>query len=236
MALPLLNAPEFETTVPSTKQPIKFRPFLVKEEKVLFMALQGNNPKEMTNAVKNILSTCILTDGFDVTKLALFDVEYLFLKLRGKSVGESVELKLRHSKGECKHVSDVEVNLDDIEVSFPDNYQDKIQLTEEVGIQLKQPGVNQADSLQSIEDSNYDSILSLIADCVVCIYDHNNVYDTFTKQEIIDFLENLSQQQFAKVQDFFSNSPKLSHDISWQCKECGETETITVEGLANFFT
>lgn len=235
MALPLLNTPEFETTIPSNQQRVRFRPFLVKEEKILFMALQGNDPREMTTAVKNILNACVMSEEFDIQKLSIFDVEYLFMKLRGKSVGENVELKVRHPAGECQHASDVAINIDEVQVTFPENYSDKIQLTEQVGIQLRQPGIDQAATVEGDEDE-FSKIMNLISECVVCLYDDTNVYDTFTKDEIIQFIENLNQEQFGKVRDFFTNSPKMSYTIDWVCSECNQPDSITIEGLTSFFT
>jgi hypothetical protein len=235
MSLPVLNAPQYSATVPSTQQQIMFRPFLVKEEKLLFMALQGGDSIEMTNAVRNILEACITTEGFDVDKLAMFDIEYLFLQLRGKSVGENVDLKLKHSSGDCKNMIEASVSLDQIQVSFPDGYTDKIQLTNDVGIQFQYPGVKHMSSVQ-LDDQDFDKLIDFVSSCVVCIYDNDNVYDTFSKSEIKDFLEQLNQQQFVKIQNFFTNSPKLEHDIEWKCDRCGETEIIHLEGLASFFT
>jgi hypothetical protein len=235
MALPLLNTPEFETTIPSNQQQIRFRPFLVKEEKILFMALQGNDPGEMTNAVKNILSACILDNNVDIEKLSISDVEYLFLKLRGKSVGEHVELNVRHTSGDCSHVSSVSINLDDINVIFPPQYTDRIQLTEEVGIQLMQPGINQAYTIDGDEDE-FSKVMHVISECVVCIYDQENVYENFTKEEVVQFIENLNQEQFNKLKDFFANSPKLSYTIEWTCDKCSEHDSIEIKGLTSFFT
>lgn len=235
MALPLLNTPEFETTVPSSQQRIKFRPFLVKEEKILFMALQGGDTREMTNAVQNIIGACVLSDNFDASKLAMYDVEYLFLKLRGKSVGESIDLKVRHSNSdsECTHATEVSIDIDNIEIKFPEDYSDKIELTDTVGIQMKHPGIRHSSLAEG--DLDFDSVLKLISDCVVCIYDHENVYDSFTSDEIKQFIEGLNQQQFGKIQKFFKDIPKLSHKIAWKCPKCGEEDNVTVEGLNNFF-
>jgi len=237
MALPLLNTPEFETIVPSSNQRIKFRPFLVKEEKILFMALQGGDSREMTNAVQNIISTCVLTEDFNLDNLAVFDIEYLFLKLRGKSVGESIDLKIRHSdsESECTHVSEVSINIDDIAIEFPDDYNNKIQLTDTVGIKMRHPGIKHAAIFENAE-MDFDTILSLISDCVECIYDHDNVYDTFTQQEIVQFIEGLNQEQFIKIQKFFTDMPKLTHTVEWKCSKCGEEDMVTVEGLSSFFT
>jgi hypothetical protein len=236
MALPLLNTPEFETIIPSSKQRIKFRPFLVKEEKILFMALQGGDTREMTNAVQNIIGTCVLSEDFEVANLAMYDIEYLFLKLRGKSVGETIDLRVKHTNddSECKHVSDVSINIDDINVEFPEDYNNKIQLTESVGIKLKHPGIKHSALLQD-SGLDFNTVLQLIGECVDCIYDNDNVYDTYTSDEIIQFIEGLNQQQFAKVQKFFSDMPKLTHTITWTCPKCGEEDSIVVEGLNSFF-
>ena len=235
MALPLLNTPEFETIIPSSKQRIKFRPFLVKEEKILFMALQGGDTREMTNAVQNIIGTCVLSEDFEVSNLAMYDIEYLFLKLRGKSVGETIDLRVRHTNSECTHISDESIDIDAINVEFPEDYNDKIQLTESVGIKLKHPGIKHSALLQD-NSLDFNTVLQLIGECVDCIYDNDNVYDTYTSDEIIQFIEGLNQQQFAKVQKFFSDMPKLSHTIKWTCSKCGEEDSIVVEGLNSFFT
>jgi|TARA_R100000479_G_C6374224_1_gene198350 hypothetical protein len=234
MALPLLNTPEFETNLPSTGQTIKFRPFLVKEEKILFMALQGGDTKEMANAVNNILGACVLNEGFDTSKLALFDIEYLFLKLRGKSVGEQIDLKVRHTNSDCNHATEVSINIDEVNVIFPEDYTDRIQLTDQVGVQMRAPGLKQTSGATN-NDMSFENVLNLICDCVVCIYDQDNVYESFTKEEIVQFIEGLNQQQFAKVQEFFVNTPKLKHTISWKCPKCGEDDQVTIEGLNNFF-
>ena len=167
----------------------------------------------------------------------MYDIEYLFLKLRGKSVGEQIDLRVRHTNpdSECNHVTEVSINIDDIAVQFPEEYTDKIQLTSEVGIQMKHPGIKHSAIFEG-DELDFDSVLKLISDCVVCIYDHDNVYDSFTNDEIVQFIQGLNQQQFGKVQKFFTDMPKLSHTISWECPKCGEKDSVTVEGLSSFFT
>lgn len=230
MALPSLTAPEFFTKIPSTGQEIKYRPFLVKEEKILLMALEGNDQNEITNAIITILNNC-LQEGVDLTKLATFDVEYLFLKLRGKSVGEVIELRMSHKDGECKHRTDVEVNIDDINVTEgrPEN---KIHLTGDVGIKLRYAGIN---DIKGLDTDSSEDMFNLIIDCVEFIYDNENVYSDFTKKEMADWLEQLSSEQFKKITEFFENSPKLSHEIEWTCKECGKDDSLKLEGLTSFF-
>jgi hypothetical protein len=233
MALPILNTPEFETTVPSTNQKIKFRPFLVKEEKILFMALQGNDPAEMSTAVQRVLESCIITPNIDVHAFATFDLEYLFLKLRGKSVGEVIDLKLRHKQGDCNYVHAHSINIDDINVVFPDDTDKKVQITDNVGIVLKYPSIDLASMVP--ETNDMDSLFKLIAGCVDVVYDSDNVYEDFSQEEIQTFLESLNGPQFAKIRDFFKRVPKLSHDIEWTCPKCEQSEKIHLEGLASFF-
>ena len=233
MVLPVLNTPEFETTIPSTNQKINFRPFLVKEEKILFMALQGNDPSEMSTAVQRVLESCITTPGVDVNSFATFDLEYLFLKLRAKSVGEVIELRLRHSQGECKYVHQHAINIEDVEVTFPGDLDNKIQVTDQVGMVLKYPSVQLAAMVPSGNDM--ESMMDMVAGCVDVVYDNDNVYEDFSKEEIKTFLESLNGTQFAKIRDFFKRVPKLTHTVEWTCPKCGETETIHLEGLSSFF-
>jgi hypothetical protein len=231
MALPSLTAPEFFTKIPSTGKEIKYRPFLVKEEKILLMALEGNDQDEITNAIITILGNC-LEESVDVSKLATFDVEYLFLKLRGKSVGEVIELRMSHADGDCKHRTDVEINIDDINVT-EERPEDKIQLTDEIGIKLRYAGVN---DLKGVDPESSEDLFKLITNCIDFIYDRENVYSDFTRKEIAEWLEQLSSEQFKKVTDFFENAPKLRHVITWTCPECGKEDSMVLEGLTSFFT
>jgi len=231
MALPSLTAPEFFTKIPSTGKEIKYRPFLVKEEKILLMALEGNDQTEITNAIITILGNC-LEEGIDIDKLATFDVEYLFLRLRGKSVGEVIELRMSHADSECKHRTEVEVNIDDINVT-EERPENKIQLTDEIGIKLRYAGVN---DLKTMNPDSSEDLFALIVDCIEFIYDSENVYSEFTKKELADWLEQLSSEQFKKITNFFETAPKLSHKIEWKCSACGEEDSLTLEGLTSFFT
>jgi hypothetical protein len=234
MALPKLVTPEFETVIPSTKEPIKFRPFLVKEEKVLYMALESGEPKDMKNAILSILDSCIITPDIDVNSFATFDVEYLFLKLRSKSVGEIIKVNLKHrNKTSCVHETEYKLNLDKIQVKFNDDHKDIVQLDNKIGVKMKMPSLDNVLSIQG--DMNIDNIFELIKHSIVYVFDEENVYDDFTKEELQDFIENISQEQFNKIQSFFDTAPKLCEDITWTCKECNETETIRLEGLQSFF-
>jgi hypothetical protein len=232
MALPALASPEFMTEIPSTKQQIKFRPFLVREEKILYMALEGQDAKEIENAIVTILSNCIL-DTIDINKLTLFDIEYLFLQLRGKSVGEKVELMLSHSdeNNECQHKTKLEVDLDSIKIQGEVS-DGKLMLDDKIGVKVRYPYINDA----SLVGKNESDVFGTLSIFVEYVFDKDNVYNDFTKEEINDWLESLNQNQFRKLIEFFENVPKLAHDVEWTCPECKQKDSIKLEGLQSFFT
>jgi hypothetical protein len=232
MALPSLSAPEFITTVPSTGEEIKYRPFLVKEEKILLMALEGNDQNEITNAIMKILSNCVLSN-VDIKKLATFDIEYLFLKLRGKSVGEVIEIKVGHTNPDnpCKHRTELEINIDEIQV-VGDKPNDKIQLDESIGVKLRFAGMN---DISDVDTESSSDLFKMIAGCIEYVYDQENVYGEFSQKEMETWLEQLSSEQFSKITAFFNDSPKLQQVVKWKCPECGEEDEMTLEGLAAFF-
>ena len=235
MALPQIATPEFETVVPSTKEKIKFRPFLVKEEKILYMALEGGEQKDMYDAVTKILKNCILSDC-NINKLSSFDVEYLFLQLRGKSVGEVITLKVRHPQedSDCDHAEEIEIDIDSIKMKEDPRHNKVVKLDENLGIQFRYPTMS--DVIKVGEGKNeLTNTFDLIASCVDNVFDEDNVYDDFTKDEIQSFIENLSKKQFEKASVFFESMPKLQHDIEWTCSKCGKKEKITLEGLQSFF-
>lgn len=236
MALPILSAPEFEATIPSTGQHIFFRPFLVKEEKTLYMALEGGEQREIINAVTNVLASCIKSD-VDVNKLSYFDIEYLFLKLRSKSVGEEVTLRFRHggNNPECKHIQEVVVNLDDVELEKNEEHSDKIMITDTVGLKLRYPTLATAEKASKLDMKDVSTVFDFVADSVEYIYDEENVYDDSTQEEVRQWIEGLSQKQFEKIITFFNTMPKLSKNIEYRCEACGKEEKITIEGLQGFF-
>jgi len=235
MALPIINAPQFETTIPSTNQKIFFRPFLVKEEKILFVALQGGEMSEIVNAIKNILRECII-DDVDVDKLATFDLEYLFLQLRSKSVGEEINLRLNHQSSECTHRQDVTILVDDVKVNFDPQHTDKVMIDDNIGIKFKYPNFKLIEQFQSVDSNDMQQLFDLLLSCVDFVYDQENVYDQFTDEELKNFFDALNQKQFNKVTSFFNTLPRLSHTIEWTCDKCGDNEKVVLEGLSNFFT
>lgn len=232
MALPKLVTPEFETIIPSTGQTISYRPFLVKEEKVLMIAMESGEERDLFNAGKQILNSCILTPGIEIDKLCSFDFEYLFLQLRSKSVGEVIDFKMTHKDKECQHYSEVKVNLNDVKVNTESIPENNIWLNDNIGITLRFPSIS---DLTQVDINNTDQVFDLLTKCVVNVFDKENLYDDFTKKELIEFLESLSQPQFQKIYGYVQSMPKLSHEVKWKCEECGEEDSYVVEGLGSFF-
>ena len=245
MALPKINAPIFELILPSTEKSVKYRPFLVKEQKILLIAMESGDQRSMMTAIKQIINNCAV-DPVDVDKLPVFDLEYFFIRLRAKSIGETIDLNLRHptgmnSKDEvCEHVTKKTLNLLDVEVHKSIAHDDKIVLDDEtkIGIKFKYPTSEFALSIENPEEMNQlDLATDAIINSIDFIFDADNVYkrEDHTRQELIDFIENLSQQQYEKLSTFFDTMPKLKHEVTWKCAGCGQEEKVVLEGLANFF-
>jgi hypothetical protein len=246
MALPKFNNPIFELTLPSTGQAVKYRPFLVKEQKILLLALEGNDQKDILTAIKQIVGNCAI-DEVDPSKIALFDLEYFFMRLRAKSIGETIDLRLRHPTGknsdneECDHMTPSTLALLEVEVQKTDEHTDKIILDEEtgIGVKLKYPNVDMAiASAKTGEGKNQmDIATDAIINSIEYIFDKETVYkkEDSTKKELIEFVENLTQDQYVKLTKFFESMPKLKHKVEWTCGKCGCRDDVTLEGLSNFF-
>jgi len=241
MALPVLSTPKFELTLPSSKKKYKFRPFLAKEEKILLIAMQSEDQTQITDAIKDIVSSCV--EGLDAESIAMFDLEYIFLKLREKSIGESITFYARHkdninAKGEeCKHVQEVKLNLSQVKVDFPKDHTNKIQLDDKIGIVMKYPTIELAEKFEGMNENDADAAFNMIKESIDFIYDAENTYslNDYSKSEVDEFIDSMSHVQLEKIQNFFETMPKLSHEIKWKCSECGEEESVIVEGIANFF-
>ena len=236
MALPKSALPTYELVVPSTSKKIKYRPFVVKEEKLLLLALDTKDDKQIENAIRTLLKGCIQT-RIKLEDLTLFDLELIFLNIRAVSVGEQVELKVV-----CKDDNKTEVayslDLNDVEVVYPKDHSKKIELTDEMGIIMKYPGYNEFVNSSIIgDDPSVDNITSVIAECVDQIYDKEEVYDssTTTKKEFIEFLENLTTTQFNKIQRFFETAPRVEHRFTVKNPNTGEPSEFVITGLSNFF-
>ena len=235
MALPKVNTPTYELVVPSTDEKVKFRPFLVKEEKILLIAMEAQEQSGILNAVKDIVKSCTF-DKFDVNRAPIFDIEYIFLNIRAKSVGEVSTVNLRCPDDNETFVQ-TEIDLTKVDVQITKGHTNKIELTDEMGMILQYP------TLDSFTDSttviNASNMLDVIASCVSQIYDKKgeDVYDAkdSTKQEIVDFLESLNSKQFLEIQKFFDTMPKLTHTVTIENPETKVKSDITLTGLNDFF-
>lgn len=237
MALPKMNAPLYNVTIPSSKKEVKFRPFLVKEEKSLLLAQQSEDPKVMINTLKSIIENCIV-DDVDVSKLATFDYEYLFTQIRAKSVGEIVQLLfLCDTCVDDKAKTQVNLDISKFQVDFPEGHDNKIPLFDDVGIIMKNPSLDVLEKLDKLGDNSVDIIFDVVSDCIESIYTTEEVFNAKdqTKQEMIEFLENLTQDQFKKIENFFLTMPKLSQDIEYDCPVCKKHHIKKLEGLQSFF-
>ena len=235
MALPKVNTPTYELAVPSTDEKVKYRPFLVKEEKILLIAMEAQEQSGILNAVKDIVKSCTF-DKFDVNRAPIFDIEYIFLNIRAKSVGEVSTVNLRCPDDNETFVQ-TEIDLTKVDVQITEGHTNKIELTDEMGMIMTYP------TLDSFSDSttviNASNMLDVIASCVSQIYDKKgeDVYDAkdSTKQEIVDFLESLNSKQFLEIQKFFDTMPKLTHTVNIENPETKVKSDITLTGLNDFF-
>ena len=239
MPLPKINTPTYELTLPSNNKKIKYRPFLVREEKILIMALETENSEDISNAVVDILSECILTKGVDVTKLATFDIEYLFLNVRSKSVGETVEVNVV-CPDDNKTSVQMEINLDSIKVQKTRGHKNIIKLDDQYSMKLKYPSLDEfiGNNFDINEGSAVDKSLSMISSCIEIVYDEEESWDASdsTKQELEEFVEQLNSKQFKSIEKFFETMPKLSHKLKVKNPTTEVESEVVLEGLASFFT
>jgi hypothetical protein len=238
MALPMNTAVTYNLTIPSIGKQVKYRPFLIKEEKALLVAQQSESPKVMMDTLKQVIKDCI-KDEIDTEVLATFDLEYIFLQLRAKSVGEIVELLLKCE--DCvdnpKAVAQVNIDLTKLEVTKGEDHTNKIELFNDVGVIMKYPSLDTLEQLGSIGDGDYDKLFDVISGCIDSIYTTEEVFHTKdqTKQDVLDFLNNLTSDQFAKIQKFFETMPRLRKEISYNCPVCSKKHDKVLEGIGSFF-
>ena len=238
MPLPKIATPTYELELPSSGQTVKFRPFLVKEEKVLVLALESEDTKQITNAIKAVIKGCIQTKGIKVESLPTFDIEFLFLNIRGKSVGEKIEVNIICPDDETTEVP-VEIDLDEIRVQRNDDHTRQIKLDDTLMMEMKYPSLDQfIKNNFDFEDKNVmDQSFDLIASCVDKIYSEEEVWaaDDCTKKEIKDFLEQMNSSKFKEIEKFFETMPKLSHKIKVTNPNTKVESEVVLEGLASFF-
>lgn len=238
MALPKVSTPTYELEIPSTKKKVKYRPFLVKEEKVLIIALESEDTKQIANAVKNVLTACITTRGVKVEQLATFDIEYLFLNIRGKSVGEDVEILIT-CPDDNKTKVPVSISLDEIKVKTDKNHSRDIKLDDNLSMRMKYPSMNEfiKNNFRSDGKVSVSDTFDLIGHCVEQIYSEEESWETSdcTKKELQEFIEQLSSKQFKELERFFETMPKLSHTIKVKNPNTDVESEILLEGLSAFF-
>ena len=236
MALPKLTTPTYELEIPSTDTKIKYRPFLVKEEKILMMAMESKKNPDIVQAVKDIVSECTF-NKIDLSDLPMFDVEYIFLQIRSKSVGEVSKLKLL-CPDDKETYADVEIDLNEVKVQVGDDHTNKIDLGNDMGMIMKYPSIDSFNEI-GITDINPSNMLDVIATCIQQIFEKKGekVYDTKdqTKEEVNEFIESLNTKQFKDVQNFFETMPKLKHEITIKNPKTKKESKITLSGLNDFF-
>lgn len=235
MALPKLNdKPKYQLQVPSTGKKVKYRPYLVKEEKVLMIALESQDKKQALDAVVDTILACV--DG-DVNRkeLTLFDVEYMFIKIRSKSVGEKAKIGLRCA--ECEEVNELEVDLDNVEVENPDVTSSEIVLDKNITLKMVYPNFETMSFLEDFDGTETDKVFKLITSCMHSIEteEENILFEDETEKEIMEFVESLSTEQFSKIRDFVENMPRIEKRIDFNCSSCSKENKVHLRGIDDFF-
>ena len=240
MGLPKIDIATFSTTQPSSKnKKLTFRPFLVKEEKILMMAMQGENLEEQITAIKQIINNCSQQE-FDVDTIPLFDLEWIFLQLRIHSVVDQLNLKFKHRDGkntndvECDHVSDIKLDLKEVEMVYDKSHNKEIEINDKITIFLKYPNIETAGKIKNTEDA--EGIIDFLSSGIEFIKDDEKMYETkdFTQEEIIEFFEQFNQQQMLKIQNFYRTQPIIQHEINYTCEKCSGEENVILRGLQDF--
>ena len=239
MPLPKINTPTYQLTLPSNNKKIKYRPFLVREEKILILALESGDAKQISSSIVDIMADCIETKGVDITKLPSFDIEYLFLNIRAKSVGETVEVVIT-CPDDKKTTVDTTINIDDIKIKKTPGHKNIIKLDDKYSMKLKYP------SMQQFIDANFDTddegsqvaqSINMLSTCIDMIYDEEESWDAAdsSPDELNSFIEQLNTKQFKEVESFFETMPKLEHIVEVTNPKTGKTSKVKLEGLASFF-
>ena len=238
MPLPTIVTPTYELELPSTGKKIKYRPFLVKEEKLLVLALESEDTKQITNAIRTVLKNCIQTRGIKVESLPTFDIEYLFLNIRGKSVGEEIEVNLISPDDEETQVP-VTINIDDIQIQKDESHTNKVKLDAQLVLEMKYPSLDEfiKNNFDFNDTVGMDQSFELIATCIDKIYNEEEVWSSAdcTKKEMKDFLEQMNSMQFKEIETFFTTMPKLSHTVTFTNPKTNVENTVVLEGLSSFF-
>ena len=244
MPLPKIEVPKYELTMPSSGEPVKYRPFLVKEEKILLLAMESEDEGEMIDAIQNIIKNCLYNE-VDVAAMPMFDMEFIFLQLRAKSKGEEIDLNFECEK--CKNSIPLKINLNDVKVQQNEKHSKKISLTDDIGVVLKYPSMALQKVIKDTDASEVTTIFETIISCIDHIWDKETVYSSkdHSSEELAEFIESLPDNAFTKLQQFFDTLPVLKHDVKIKCNarvgkgkqktSCGWSETKTLEGMGSFF-
>ena len=236
MPLPTIVTPSYELTLPSNGKKIRYRPFLVKEEKILILAIESNSMKDISRAIKDVLKSCILTKGVKIDDLPTFDIEYLFLNIRSRSIGESIDLVIT-----CPDDNETKVNkqiyIDEIEVKTDKDHNPDIKLDDTYTMRLKYPSLDQFIDENFNFDEAKDNSFDIISSCIDIVYSDEEAWEAkdCTKKELLEFVERLNSSQFKEVEKFFDTMPKISHDIEVENPNTKVKSTVKLEGLASFF-
>lgn len=237
MPLPKISTPTYELELPSTGKPVKYRPFLVREEKLLVLAMESEDTKQITEAVQEVIKNCIQSRGIKVESLPTFDIEYLFLNIRGKSVGEELEVNLICPDDEETTVL-TKINVEDIQIKKNPEHSPKIKVDDQITMEMKYPSLDEfiRDNFD-VKASTMDKSFEIIASCVDKIYNEEEVWSAadVTKKELMEFLDQMNSTQFKQVEKFFETMPKLSHEVKIKNPNTGVESTIVLEGLSSFF-
>ena len=244
MPLPRVVTPTYELNLPSTGKKYKYRPFLVKEEKVLMMAMETDNEASMISALMDIIDNCVSGD-IKVKELPTFDLEYIFLQLRARSISNIITVNLTRPeqlKNCCEKATDedtceISIDVDEIQIVQEDKLESKILLTDQIGVELKYPSTGMVQKLTGVGEMDTDTVFKLISKCIEQIWDKDEVYNAvdYSQKELDSFLESLTSEQFGKIRTFFEAIPKLQHEITWTCQHCSKTTKMMLEGLQSFF-
>ena len=239
MPLPKVNTPTYELVLPSTNKKIKYRPFLVREENILIMALETEDVKQITSSVIEILNACILTRGIKIEKLATFDLEYLFLNVRAKSVGESIDVNVT-CPDDNKTTVEVKVDIDSIKIIKNKNHKDTVKLDDTLSLKLNYPSIEQfiENNFESSKGGEVTNTLDMITSCIDMIYSDEESWNASetSKKDLEEFIEQLNTKQFRVIEGFFDTMPKLSHSIKVKNPKTDVESTVVLEGLAAFFS
>jgi hypothetical protein len=238
MPLPTISTPTYELEIPSIKKTIKYRPFLVKEEKILIIAMESEDSKQIADAVKNVISNCLITRGIKIEKLSTFDIEYLFLNIRGKSVGETVDVLITCPDDGVTKVP-VSINLDEIKVEVSDQHSRDIKLDDALTMRMKYPSMQEfiKSNFSNTNDVSVDDTFDLICSCIEQVYSEEESWNAsdFSNKDLIQFLEQLTSNQFKEIEKFFETMPKLSHTVNLKNPNTDVESTVVLEGLSSFF-